>query len=147
MFAPFDHIEVTAEQVAMVNDLGRVAAGDDANLSRSRILLFELSRATGWLAVPASIVNLITDPNDLIRIESSGDTTCEFGQLLLGSASCGYRWDTGEWVFGFGTGWRDVYDNFDSSVSSNIDLACVELFEPSDIRAGVRRRPLIPRSM
>ena len=87
----------------------------------------------GWLAVPASIVNLITDPNDLIRIESSGDTTCEFGQLLLGSASYGYRWDTGEWVYGFGTGWRDVYDNFDSSVSSNIDLACVELFEPSDI--------------
>jgi hypothetical protein len=132
MFAEFDHASVTSDQSDMVN-LWAEASGDTAHLDAPIAWFCSTLQEDGWLAVPASIVNLITDPTDLIRIESSGETTCEFGELLLGSASYGYRWDTSEWVYGFGTDWRDVYDNFDGSVSSNIDLACVELFEPSDI--------------
>ncbi|CAN5440463.1 hypothetical protein BH24ACT7_BH24ACT7_23530 [soil metagenome] len=140
MFAEFDHQDITASQVAMVN-LWSEATGDGAILDESEARFCSTLQIDGWLAVPASIVNLITNPSDLVTIGSSGSTTCDFGELLLGSASYGYRWDSDEWVYGFGTDWYDVYDNFDGTVSSNIDLACATLFEPSDIAQVAEATP------
>jgi len=140
MFAEFDHESLNAAEVAMVN-LWAEASGDGAHLEVYVAAFCSILHQNGWLAVPASIVNLITNPSDLVTIGSSGNTTCDFGELLLGSASYGYRWDSGEWVYGFGTDWYDVYDNFDGTVSSNIDLACARLFEPSDIAQVAEATP------
>lgn len=91
----------------------------------------------GWLVAAEGFVSLVDDPGSFLVVTVDGDVACEFGEILLVSATYRYRWSAseGRWVYHYGSNWSGSV-GIGGRLAGEVDFACVQIFEPGDV-AGV----------
>ncbi len=142
VFTEMDHAAITDSETAMLNAWrDAMVEPDPAPFSPDVARFCSDVQLDGWLAMSASLVESILDPDDYLDVLSTGTRDCDFGELLLGSASYEYLWEMDEWVYFYGDDPKANDETYTGTWSNEIDLVCAELFQPSDVASVAEATP------
>lgn len=141
-FEQFDHDTFTTSEVGMVNLWRDAVEEPDPDPIVWEIASFcSKVHLDGWLAASASLVESILNPDDYLDVIATGTRDCEFGELLLGSASYVYDWEADTWWYFYGDDPKANDETYTGTWSNEITLACATLFAPSDIAQVAEATP------
>ncbi|MDQ3781920.1 MAG: hypothetical protein M3349_03160 [Actinomycetota bacterium] len=141
-FTEMDHVAINEAETAMLNAWRNATFDPDPTPFVPLVTEFcSVEHHNGWLAATASLVESILDPDDYLDVIATGTRDCEFGELLLGSASYVYDWEADTWWYAYGNDPKANDETYTGTWSNEITLACATLFAPSDIAEVAEATP------
>ena len=84
----------------------------------------------GYKPATSALVNLIENPGPIIKITAEGETTCDYGEVLISDAFYYYSPYSPEWISGYGKNWEEVFHAAPGfEVHGELTLYCLEIFD------------------
>ncbi len=82
----------------------------------------------GYKPATVALVNLIDNPGPIIKITAEGETTCDYGEVLISDAFYYFSPYGDDWISGFGKNWEEVFHLAPGfEVHGEVTLHCLEI--------------------